>query len=200
MKKISLICSLFAVMAFVGCKNEKKDKDAEDGMNDSVEMESATQQDVTKEQPKTVSVMMESKSGSTAQGEAYFSEENGTVTLEAKFSGLKPGTHAIHLHEKADCSSDDGKSSGGHWNPTHQKHGKWGDPEGYHKGDIGNFEADAEGMGKISMKTDEWCIGCGDENKDIIGKAIIIHEGTDDFVTQPTGDAGGRVACGGIIK
>lgn len=200
MKKVSLIFSLFSIMAFLGCKNEKKDMDSLDGMNDTIQIDSEDQTNEIKEETKTISVPMEAKSGSAVQGEAYFSEENGTVTFEAKFSGLKPGIHAIHLHEKADCSSDDGKSSGGHWNPTHQKHGKWGDPEGYHKGDIGNFEADSEGMGKISMKTDEWCIGCGDENKDILGKAIIVHEGTDDFVTQPTGDAGGRIACGGIIK
>lgn len=197
MKKVSLICSLFAIMAFVGCKNEKKDMD---GMNDSIQMESENQTNEIKEESKTVSVSMDSKSGSTAKGEAYFTESNGMVSLEAKFSGLKPGTHAIHLHEKADCSADDATSAGGHWNPTHSKHGKWGDAEGYHKGDIGNFEADADGVGKVSMQTDEWCIGCGDETKDILGKAVIVHEGKDDFTTQPTGDAGGRVSCGGIIK
>ncbi|MAB39709.1 MAG: superoxide dismutase [Aequorivita sp.] len=197
MKKVSLICSLFAIMAFVGCKNEKKDMD---GMNDSIQMESENQTNEIKEESKTVSVSMDSKSGSTAKGEAYFTESNGMVTLEAKFSGLKPGTHAIHIHEKADCSAEDATSSGGHWNPTHAQHGKWGDAEGYHKGDIGNFEVGDDGIGRISMQTDEWCIGCGDENKDILGKAVIVHEGKDDFTTQPTGDAGGRISCGGIIK
>jgi Cu-Zn family superoxide dismutase len=197
MKKVNLICSLFAIMAFVGCKNEKKDMD---GMNDSIQMESENQTNEIKEASKTVSVSMDSKSGSTAKGEAYFTESNGMVSLEAKFSGLKPGTHAIHIHEKADCSAEDATSSGGHWNPTHSKHGKWGDAEGYHKGDIGNFEVGDDGVGHVSMQTDEWCIGCGDENKDILGKAVIVHEGKDDFTTQPTGDAGGRVSCGGIIK
>ncbi|HNP66652.1 MAG TPA: superoxide dismutase family protein [Aequorivita sp.] len=197
MKKVSLIFSLFAIMAFVGCKNEKKDMD---GMNDSIQMESENQTNEIKEESKTVSVSMDSKSGSTAKGEAYFTESNGMVTLEAKFSGLKPGTHAIHIHEKADCSAEDATSSGGHWNPTHAQHGKWGDAEGYHKGDIGNFEVGDDGIGRISMQTDEWCIGCGDENKDILGKAVIVHEGKDDFTTQPTGDAGGRISCGGIIK
>jgi Cu-Zn family superoxide dismutase len=115
-------------------------------------------------------------------------------------SGLTEGEHAIHLHEKADCSAEDGTSAGGHWNPTNQPHGKWGSPEGYHKGDIGNFMADTDGNGTITMTTDEWCIGCEDTNKDILGKGIIIHEGVDDFTTQPTGDAGGRVSCGGIIQ
>ena len=59
-----------------------------------------------------------------------------------------PATHAIHIHMKSDCSSDDGKSAGGHWNPTFKNHGKWGDKNGYHKGDIGNFEVDESGYGK----------------------------------------------------
>lgn len=200
MKKLGILIAATAIFAFVGCKNEKKDMDTMDGMNDTIQMDSANDEDAMEEAPKTVSVVMESKSGSTAKGEVYFTEQNGMVTMEAKFSGLKPGTHAIHIHEKADCSSEDGKSSGGHWNPTLQKHGKWGDAEGYHKGDIGNFEAGADGSGSISMQTDEWCIGCGDENKNIVGKAVIVHDGIDDFTTQPTGDAGGRISCGGIIK
>lgn len=199
MKKLGVLIAATALFAFVGCKNEKKDMVNTDGMNDTLQVDSPAQQAETKEPAKTISVPMESKSGSTVKGEAFFTDENGIVTFEAKFSGLKPGTHAIHIHEKADCSAEDATSSGGHWNPTHTKHGKWGDPEGYHKGDIGNFEVSEDGLGKITMKTDEWCIGCGDENKDILGKALIVHDGADDFTTQPTGAAGGRVACGGII-
>ena len=115
-------------------------------------------------------------------------------------SGLTPGEHAIHIHEKADCSSADGKSTGGHWNPTFAPHGKWGSTEGYHRGDIGNFTADAEGNATVEFSTDEWCLGCGDETKNLIGKGVIVHQGEDDFVTQPTGDAGGRISCAGIIE
>lgn len=199
MKKLGVLITATAIFAFVGCKNEKKDMDTMDGTNDTIHMDTNDQMDSMDEQ-KTVSVTMESKSASSAQGEAMFSEENGTVKFEAKFSGLKPGTHAIHIHEKADCSAADATSAGGHWNPTHERHGKWGDAEGYHKGDIGNFEVGDDGVGRISMDTDEWCIGCDDENKNILGKALIVHEGQDDFTSQPSGDAGGRVSCGGIIK
>lgn len=194
MKKLGLLLTATALLAFVGCKNEKKEADSLEELTESVEVEEV------KEAPKTLSVMMESKSGSNAIGQVVFTEENGVVKMDAKFEGLTEGTHAIHIHEKADCSADDGTSTGGHWNPTHQRHGKWGDAEGYHKGDIGNMVADANGMAKISMETDEWCIGCDDENKNIVGKAIIVHDGEDDFVSQPTGDAGGRVSCGGIIE
>ncbi|MGB3344965.1 MAG: superoxide dismutase family protein [Aequorivita sp.] len=200
MKKLALSITVLALFAFTGCKNEKKDLDSVEGVNDSIQVDTNSNADIRNEPTKVVSVAMLSKSGSKAQGEVYFSEYNGVVRMEGKFKGLTPGTHAIHLHEKADCSADDAMSSGGHWNPTHQKHGKWGDSDGYHKGDIGNIEADENGNASIIMETDEWCIGCGDENKDILGKAVIVHERKDDFVSQPTGDAGGRVACGGVIE
>ncbi|MDI9258146.1 superoxide dismutase family protein [Flavobacterium sedimenticola] len=148
---------------------------------------------------KTLSLNFEAKSGSKVSGTAVFVEKNGKVTLTAKLSGLKPGVHAIHIHEKSDCSAADATSTGGHWNPTFKKHGKWGDAE-YHKGDIGNFTTDVDGNGTVLFTTDEWCIGCGDETKDILGKGLIVHDKPDDFVTQPTGNAGARVACSAIIK
>ncbi len=199
MKKTGILLAVITIFAFAGCKDNKKDQDNLNEMNDSIEMDN-TATEAEQEAPKTLAVTIESKSDSNAKGEVYFTEENGTVKMEARFSGLKPGTHAIHLHEKSDCSAADASSAGGHWNPTHEKHGKWGDADGYHKGDIGNFEADKDGNGSITFETDEWCIGCGDETKDILGKSVIVHAGKDDFKSQPSGDAGSRVACGGVIE
>jgi len=148
---------------------------------------------------KKIEITLEPKSNSTVSGTATFIEKNGVVTFTAKMTGLKPGIHAIHIHEKSDCSSTDGSSAGGHWNPTFKKHGKWKDAE-HHKGDIGNFIADEKGNGSSTLTTSEWCIGCGDTTKDILGKGLIVHAGVDDFVSQPTGNAGSRVACSGIIQ
>lgn len=175
MKKILVSCAIITAL-IIGCKTNNKSNDA-----------------------KILTVNLEPKSNSTVSGTATFTEKNGKVTFVAKVAGLEPGVHAIHIHEKSDCSAADGSSAGGHWNPTFKKHGKWGSAE-YHKGDIGNFTADAKGNGTITLTTDEWCIGCGDANKDILGKGLIVHQGTDDFTTQPTGNAGGRVACAGLIK
>ena len=186
MKK-SIYILLISLVLVVGCKKEKKGSAKEVDETVSVEV-------------KKVKLKLEPKSNSNVSGNVVFTEENGTVAMTAILSGLKPGSHAIHLHEKADCSSEDGKSTGGHWNPTSEPHGKWGASEGYHKGDIGNFEADENGNGTITFTTDQWCIGCGDPNKEIMGKAVIVHEGTDDFTTQPTGAAGGRVSCGALIE
>lgn len=147
----------------------------------------------------SITLPLEAKSNSNVSGTATFTEKNGIVTLTAKVSGLKPGIHAIHIHEKADCSAGDATSAGGHWNPTHVQHGKWG-AAAHHKGDIGNFTADNQGKATVTFETDQWCMGCGDPNKDILNKGLIVHDKPDDFVTQPTGNAGGRVACAGIIK
>jgi Cu-Zn family superoxide dismutase len=118
-----------------------------------------------------------------------------SVTIEAHLFGLKPGENSIHIHEFADCSSIDGLSSGGHWNPTSQPHGKWGNEEGFHLGDIGNFSVDSIGHGMVKFKTDLWCINCSDKDKDLIGRSIVIHNGSDDYISQPSGAAGTRIGC-----
>ena len=148
---------------------------------------------------KQLRLNFEAKSNSNVSGTATFIENKGKVTFEAKLSGLQPGVHAIHIHEKSDCSAADATSAGGHWNPTFKKHGRWTDYE-HHKGDMDNFYASADGNGTVLFKTKEWCVGCGDETKDVLGKAVIVHEKADDYVTQPTGNAGARLACSAIIK
>lgn len=148
---------------------------------------------------KKLIINFESKSNSKVTGTATFIEKKGKVFLTAKLSGLTAGIHAIHIHEKSDCTAADGSSAGGHWNPTFKKHGKWDDTE-YHKGDIGNFIADENGNGSIEFSTTEWCIDCDDATKNIVGKGLIVHQGTDDFTSQPAGNAGARVACGAVIR
>lgn len=195
MKKLSLAIILLALCFGASCKENKKEAESDINME---EMEESTP-DLSTE-TKELAVKLESKSESNVSGTVFFKEEDGIVTMTAMINGLSEGTHAIHIHEKSDCSAPDGTSAGGHWNPTGQPHGKWKSDEGFHKGDIGNFEASTDGKGTLTMATDEWCMGCGDPNKDILGKGIIVHQGADDFVTQPTGNAGGRVSCGGIIQ
>jgi len=185
MKKIALLL-IITILAFAaGCK-----KDAKDKVEPISEAEKAVK----------VKFALSPKSGSMVKGNVVFTQLNGQVEMTAILEGLSPGDHAIHIHDTADCSSEDGKSSGGHWNPTGEPHGKWGNATGYHKGDIGNFTADDKGFSVVNKTTNEWCIGCGDETKDILGKAIIVHQGVDDFTSQPSGAAGSRVSCGGIIK
>lgn len=194
MKKLqALALGLVLVTAF-SCKQAKKEAE-----ETSEEIEEAVDQMAEKAEPTVITFTMEPKSDSGVSGEVTFTAD-GEVAMKAVFSGLSEGEHAIHLHEKADCSAADGTSTGGHWNPTFQPHGKWGAEEGYHKGDIGNFTADADGNATVEFKTDEWCIGCDDETKNILGKAVIVHQGVDDFTSQPSGAAGARISCTGIIQ
>lgn len=199
MKRISLGILFSAAVIFSSCRNESEtagervDEHTNQTQNDSLALEE-------QRQPQEIRVEIESKSDSNVPGTAVFTEENGEVTMRAELSGLTEGTHAIHLHESADCSAEDGSSAGGHWNPTFEDHGEWGDEDGYHKGDIGNFDADAEGNATVTFSTDQWCIGCEDDTKNIIGTAVIVHDGVDDYTSQPSGDAGTRIACGELTE
>ena len=210
MKRSILYIPLVALCFTMSCKSDKKET-VTDTETETTTVETETEEKTRtttsrKDEPayyadkKKLTMNLESKSNSGVTGSIVFTQDQGVVTMIAVMSGLTEGEHAIHIHEKADCSADDGSSSGGHWNPTAQPHGKWGAEGGYHKGDIGNFTADANGHATITKITDEWCIGCGDETKDIVGKAIIVHQGIDDFKSQPSGAAGSRVSCGGIIQ
>ena len=141
---------------------------------------------------------IEAKSGSAAAGDANFSASAGKVTMTVTVTGLTPGTHAIHLHEKGDCSDPEAKAAGPHWNPSNEAHGQWGHGA-FHHGDIGNLEANAQGEATLTFSTDMWTIG-GPAASDIIGRAVVVHDKADDFQTQPTGNAGGRIGCGVIQK
>ena len=196
MKKGIAFLAAGLLLISVSCKDNKKEEKSKTE-DTTKETTATTNQNMG---VKKITFALEPKSDSNVSGKVVFKEEDGKVTMTAIMENLSEGTHAIHIHEKADCSSADGKSTGGHWNPTAEPHGKWGAEEGYHKGDIGNFEVKADGLGTITFSTDEWCIGCGDKNKDVVGKAIIVHQGTDDFTSQPSGAAGARVSCGGIIQ
>lgn len=158
---------------------------------------SSTTSAVTKAGSKGATAKLESRSGSNAKGTAFFTEKDGGVTLVLEVTGLTPGEHAFHLHEKGDCSAPDGTSAGGHWNPTQENHGKWG-THPFHRGDVANLVADATGKATLTFSTPLWSIG-GDPSRDVVGKSLIVHAKADDFKTQPTGDAGGRVACG-VVK
>jgi Cu-Zn family superoxide dismutase len=147
---------------------------------------------------KTVVIAMGSKNGSDVSGTITLKQSGNLVMMSAELSGLsQEGVHAIHIHENGDCSSDDGKSAGGHWNPTEEAHGKWGD-HAHHSGDIGNLETNADGNATLTFNTNKWCLGCDDESKNVIGKSFIVHASADDFKSQPSGAAGARIACGVI--
>ncbi len=120
------------------------------------------------------------------------------VRIIADIQGLTPGEHGFHVHQYGDCSAPDGTSAGGHFNPDNKPHGAPSDQE-RHVGDLGNIKAEDSSTAQYE-RTDQVITFSGPHS--IIGRGLIIHAGQDDLTSQPTGDAGGRVACGviGIAK
>lgn len=125
----------------------------------------------------------------------FFSTSDGKIKMDIEINMPEraDSTVAVHFHEHGDCGNM-GENTHGHWNPTNEAHGKW-DGNAYHSGDIGNIKLDGEGTAKLSVSTDRWSVDQNDI-KNIIGKGIIVHGGTDDYTTQPTGNSGPRVGCG----
>ena len=130
------------------------------------------------------------------KGAMHVEDMNDQIKITATVTGLKPNSkHGFHIHENGVCEGPDYKSAGGHFNPYKMPHGGPKEHKS-HLGDLGNLVADKSGVAKKELMVPKH--GSDDVAK-IIGKALIVHEKADDMKTQPTGDAGGRIACG-IIK
>lgn len=135
--------------------------------------------------------------GNSVGGSVNFTQKKGFVQIEAKISGLTAnGIHAIHIHEKGNCTGD-GSSAGAHFNPANLPHGGLASVQ-RHGGDLGNLSADASGQAQLSVGVSG--ISLGMESDSIIGRAVIVHAGADDLTSQPSGNAGARVACGLVSK
>lgn len=135
----------------------------------------------------------------TLSGTVEFMQHEGKVKMNFKITVavMANKTVAVHLHEMGDCG-DMGKMAHGHWNPTGKDHGKWGTGS-FHSGDIGNISLNDKGEGTMELETDLWSIG-GDVKTDILNRSVIVHSGTDDYTSQPTGNSGSRIGCGVIMK
>ncbi|HEX8679556.1 MAG TPA: superoxide dismutase family protein [Chthoniobacterales bacterium] len=137
--------------------------------------------------------------GSKVMGTVTFTKSSDGVRVVADLTGLTPGKHGFHIHEFGDCSDPKAESAGGHFNPTKHSHAG---PEASerHAGDMGNIDADASGKARVDVTLKN--VSMDDDDNSIIGHAVIVHEKEDDLKTQPTGNAGGRLACGviGVAK
>jgi Cu-Zn family superoxide dismutase len=146
--------------------------------------------------PKAVA-QMEPTKGNTASGTVTFEQRGSKVVVTADLRGLRPNAeHGFHVHEKGDCSSGDGMSTGGHFNPKGAPHGN---PAAgpHHAGDIPMLKADASGAARLVWEDDELTVTEGPMS--VVGRGVIVHKDPDDYKTQPTGNAGARIACG-VVK
>jgi Cu-Zn family superoxide dismutase len=148
-------------------------------------------------QPKTATATLQSRAEHPIAGTVTFTESDGVVAIAARITGLSPGKHGFHVHDTGDCSAVDFGSAGGHFNPDGMQHGAPGAPS-HHAGDLGNLEVGEDGS--VTHAATSRRITLGDGTTSIIGRAVIVHENADDLTTQPTGAAGGRLACGIIER
>ena len=136
--------------------------------------------------------------GNTTTGNVRFAQQGGKVLVSGEIRGLKPNAeHGFHVHEKGDCSSGDGMSAGGHFNPTGAPHGRHSGGA-HHAGDLQSLRADAAGVARFSFESMGIHVGAG--ATDVVGKGLIVHRDADDYTTQPTGNAGPRLACAVIVR
>ena len=146
----------------------------------------------------TAAARLEPTRGNSTMGLVTFRQQGDVVMVDLKVEGLKPGQeHGFHIHEKGDCSSGDGMSTGGHFNPTAKPHGPQDSAE-HHAGDLPALKADAQGRAEGKLQLSGITIGAG--ATDLVGRGLIVHAMPDDYKTQPTGNSGARIACGVITR
>jgi Cu-Zn family superoxide dismutase len=148
------------------------------------------------EKEPTATATLEPRSGSNVRGTIAFTQVGDVVRVTGEVTGHTKGPKGFHIHDMGDCSAHDATSAGGHFNPTKSKHGGPYDPV-KHAGDLGNITFGDDGTTKINFTVGDISVS-KDRPDGIIGRAVIVHAATDDLKTDPTGNAGGRVACGVI--
>lgn len=154
-------------------------------------------QSVPADAPKATASLQPTK-GSTVSGNATFVQLGAKVRVTANISGLKPnGQYGFHIHEAGDCSSGDGMSAKGHYNPLGKPHGHHSTME-RHAGDMPNLQSDASGNAKLTADLDVITVSAGPTS--IVGRGLIVHIQPDDYKSQPVGNAGARSACAVIQR
>jgi len=153
-------------------------------------------QSVRQAEGPSASAQLQPTTGNTTSGSASFTQVGDKVHLVANVTGLTPGQeHGFHIHEAGDCGSGDGMSAKGHFNPYGKPHGSPASAE-RHAGDMPALRADAGGNARIDTTLDVMSVKPGPAS--VVGRGLIVHASPDDYKTQPTGNAGARLACGVI--
>jgi Cu-Zn family superoxide dismutase len=154
-------------------------------------------QSIPADAPRASATLQPTK-GSTVRGTANFVQIDGKVRVTANVSGLKPNAQfGFHIHEAGDCSSGDGMSAKGHFNPYAKPHGHFSTPE-RHGGDMPNLQSDAAGNASLEADLDVITVAPGPTS--IVGRGLIVHAQADDYKSQPVGNAGARSACAVIQR
>ena len=147
----------------------------------------------------TARTLLSPTEGNTANGELMLVAEGDSLRISGTLRGLAPNTeHGFHIHETGDCSAPDASSAGPHFNPDNHPHGNPDAPP-HHAGDMLNLMSDADGIAPVNEHVSNVSLGDGSSH-DVMGRALVLHQKQDDYVSQPAGDSGPRIACGVILE
>ncbi|KZE37789.1 superoxide dismutase [Bhargavaea cecembensis] len=192
---------LAAVLAGCGGQDQGTDNGETDTGTEDTENTETVQEDTGHNPAEDVLVQLQDVEGEPVAQAVLSEVDEGSVHVELAVENLPAGTHAFHVHEKGSCEAPDFESAGGHYNPGGTEHGK--DSEnGPHAGDFDNIEVGEDGTAKVEFDTDQISLQEDADNTLFTeeGTSLVIHAGADDYTSQPSGDAGERIACGVIQK
>jgi Cu-Zn family superoxide dismutase len=187
-----LICGAF----FSGCKKSESDES-------TIPAAEATPTAAMGSEPTPAPSLTSQVAGAQLAGPGgvsgviTFTQDPGGVHVVARVEHAKPGKHGFHLHAAGVCDAPGFKGAGDHFNPTNAAHGA-PDASAHHAGDFGNIEVGADGTGNLDLQTT--MLAVDDSANGVVGKAVILHAGTDDLKTQPSGNSGDRIACGVVTR
>ena len=147
----------------------------------------------------SVRVAIQDMAGNTL-GQVVLRDTDGGVEISGTLTGLPPGEHGFHIHETGRCKAPSFESAGGHFNPTGRQHG-FDNPEGPHAGDLRNLQVARDGSAVVSTTDSLVTLREGETALlDADRSALVIHADPDDYVSQPSGNSGDRIACGVIAE
>ena len=192
MQRSRALILVLSIAVFAGACGSKEEAAAPEATTETAP-EPALEVTETVESAPTAVAVLQPREDSEVSGSVTFTETAEGVRVVADIARISPGMHGLHLHELGDCSSDDFTSTRGHFNPTDAPHGAPTD-DMRHAGDFGNIEIGEDGAGRLELTTTMLTVSDGPNT--VLGRAVILHEGEDDLVSQPTGAAGGRIGCG----
>lgn len=185
---------IFICLFLVGCKENKKPQTNNTEVEDEIAVE------VNKGNNTPLTVQLINQDGMTI-GEAVLVEDKRGVIISTEATDLPPGLHGYHIHEHGLCETPDFETAGGHFNPDDKEHG-FDHENGPHAGDLPNLNVEDDGTVKDQYINNRVTLVEGEDHslRGTDGTTLIIHSDPDDYISQPAGDAGDRIACGVISK
>lgn len=193
--KITHIAAAALIAVVAACADTDMDGDDPDDFATGADTAATTEDTASS---RTVVVELEPTEGSEVEGTVTLTDRGTGVQVAAELTGLTEGDHGFHIHENGDCSAPDASSAGDHFAPDDNPHGGPDDrPDEAHAGDMGNITADGSGEASFDREFADMVF---DGDRGIAGRAIVVHSDADDLESQPSGDAGDRMACGVISE